>query len=163
MGYRVIAVDAGSQKEESCLGLGANAYVDIEQEADIPAAVRQLTDKQGARAAIVCAGSSRAYQDAFQMVAPFGTLVCVGITPLSQPIQFHPLTLIDNGIRVVGSMVGTRGDILEAVEFVKRGQVVPSVQMLSLEEIADVAKLQALKKVRYRTPLDGIGILFELS
>ncbi|RAO67605.1 uncharacterized protein BHQ10_003617 [Talaromyces amestolkiae] len=147
MGYRVIAVDAGSNRKEFCLSLGANAYVDIEQEGDVPAVVRKLTDKQGARAAIVCAGSSSAYQDALQMVAPFGTLVCVGITPVSQQIQFHPLTLIDNGIRIVGSMVGTRGDVLEAVEFVRRGQVFPSVQMVSLAEVTDVAKLQALNKI----------------
>ncbi len=152
MGYRVIAVDAGSQKKEACLELGASAYVDIDQEGlDIADTVKGLTDGQGARAVIVIAGSSRAYQDAFHMVAPFGTLVCVGITPLSDPIQVHPLTLIDTGVRVIGSMTGTREDIVEAVEFVRRGEVVPEVQMIPLDSMERIGELRA--KVSCPSPL----------
>jgi propanol-preferring alcohol dehydrogenase len=150
MGYRVIAVDAGSQKEGGCLELGATAYVDIEQEGlDIAGTVKGLTDGKGASAVIVIAGSTRAYQDAFHLVAPFGTLVCVGITPLSEPIQVHPLTLIDNGIKVIGSMTGTRQDIVEAVEFVRRGEVVPEVQLIPLTSMEVLKELRASNKVSH--------------
>lgn len=150
MGYRAIAVDAGSQKEEVCLELGASAYLDIEQEGlDLSGTVRRLTDGYGASAVIVIAGSARAYQDAFDLVAPFGTLVCVGITPPSEPIQVHPLTLIDNGVRVLGSMTGTRQDIVEAVEFVRRGEVVPEAQMIPLDSMENMGELRASSKVSY--------------
>lgn len=150
MGYRVIAVDAGSLKEEVCLELGASAYLDIEQEGlDPSGTVRRLTDGYGASAVIVIAGSARAYRDAFDLVAPFGTLVCVGITPPSEPIQVHPLTLIDNGVRVLGSMTGTRQDIVEAVEFVRRGEVVPEAQMIPLDSMENIGELRASSKVSY--------------
>ncbi|OJI99239.1 hypothetical protein ASPVEDRAFT_125961, partial [Aspergillus versicolor CBS 583.65] len=160
MGYRVIAVDAGSEKEEACLELGASVYVDINREGlDIARAVKGLTDGKGASAVIVIAGSARAYQDAFHLVAPFGTLVCVGITPLSEPIQVHPLTLIDNGIRVIGSMTGTRQDIVEAVEFVRRGEVVPEVQIIPLKIMEGIGELRAQNKVSHGLPLLTIAIL----
>lgn len=160
MGYRVIAVDTGSEKEGPCRGLGASAYVDIEQAGlDIAGTVKGLTDGKGASAVIVIAGSARAYQDAFRLVAPFGTLVCVGITPLSESIQVHPLTLIDNGIRVIASMTGTRQDIVEAVEFVRRGEAIPEVQIIPLKSMEGIGKLRASNKVSHGLSLLIVAIL----
>ncbi len=60
------------------------------------------------------------------MLAPFGTLMCVGILPPDQLASFYLLLFIGEGYRVVGSSVGTRQDIMEALAFVKRGLVVPT-------------------------------------
>lgn len=61
----------------------AEAYPDIAQEKDASGAVIRLTDGRGTSAAIVTADSGRAYKDALDMLALFGTLVCIGITPPS--------------------------------------------------------------------------------
>ncbi|GAD98011.1 alcohol dehydrogenase [Paecilomyces variotii No. 5] len=140
MGYRVLAIDMGKEKREYCLGLKAEAFIDISEEKDVATATKSITGGLGAAAVLVTAGSGRAYQDAFGMLAPFGTLVCVGIPPPDQLVQFHPLTFIDNGFRVIGSSVGSRGDIKEAVEFVRRGVVIPAVQETTLDQIAETAK-----------------------
>lgn len=135
MGYRVLAIDAGEKKGDYCLRLHAEVYLDVLKQENIGQAVKDATDGQGAAAVIVAAGSTKAYQDAFDMLAPFGTLVCVGIPPPSEKIQFHPLQFIDNGIRVIGSMVGSKQDIGEALKFVQRGVVVPDVEVIGLEEV----------------------------
>lgn len=147
MGYRVLAIDAGDAKREYCLSLQAEAYLDVTKEKDIAAAAMEVTEGQGASAVLVAAGSASAYQDAFGMLAPFGTLVCVGIPPPSQLVHFHPLQFIDKGIRVIGSVVGTRGDIREAIEFVRRKAVVPRVQTVTLDQITEIARLCASNKV----------------
>jgi propanol-preferring alcohol dehydrogenase len=135
MGFRVLAIDGGQQKRSYCLRVGAEAYVDFTAEKNVPNAVMDLTQGRGAHAFLAVAGAAKAYQESFQMMAPFGTLVCIGIPPLTDLVHFHPLQFIDMGFRVIGTSVGTRADILEALEFVRRGEVVPEVQIASLHEL----------------------------
>lgn len=147
MGYRTIAIDAGDEKGRSCKTYGADFYVDVLHERDTPAAVARATQDQGVSAVLVTVGKATAYEDAFRMLAPFGALVCVGIPSPDEKVTFHPLVLIDRGIRVIGSMVGTRGDIQEAIDFVSRGAVVPDVEVISFDRLADITELNCSKKV----------------
>ncbi|PNP81009.1 hypothetical protein FNYG_05476 [Fusarium nygamai] len=135
MGYRVIAVDAGPGKEEYCKSQGAEHYVDALSGVDAGKQVKDLTDGQGAKAVVVTATAAAAYQKAFDMLGPFGTLMCVSILPEDVKINFHPLWFIDNGWTVKGSAVGTRADILEALQFVKRRLVIPKIKWANLEDI----------------------------
>lgn len=147
MGYRVVAVDAGADKGAYARAEGAEHYVDVTDpevvRVGVGAAVKALTrsvsggdgdddDGAGVAAAIVCAGVGAAYQSAMDMLAPFGTLMCVGIPPPHGAFTIHPLQFISSGFRILGSAVGTRRDTLEALEFVKRGLVEPKVQWASL-------------------------------
>lgn len=147
MGFHIVAVDAGDQKREYCLKLGAEAYVDVTKVSDAAAAVKEATRGRGASAVLVTAGSAAAYQSSLGMLAPFGTLVCIGIPPPTQTMNFHPLSFIDHGYRIIGSAVGTRGDVLEALEFVDRKQVTPTVQMAKLEDLTEMAKKSASGQV----------------
>ncbi|OIW29509.1 GroES-like protein [Coniochaeta ligniaria NRRL 30616] len=74
---------------------------------------------------------------AFDVVAPFGTVVCVGILPLHQTMSLYPLKFIDMGIKLIGSLVGTWTDTLEALGFVQRGVVKPAVWVIALDELPD--------------------------
>jgi propanol-preferring alcohol dehydrogenase len=153
MGYRTIAIDAGQEKEQYCLGLGAEVYIDLTTTTDVPSMVREKTGGRGAGAVLVTAGSGKAYQDALKMLGPFGTLVCIGIPPPTQLVNFHPLLFIDMGIRIIGSAVGTRLDIQEAIEFVQRGLVMPTVQMTTLEQLSEVSEQITQGKVSSRASL----------
>ncbi len=109
MGYRVLAIDAG--KKDYCLSVGAEAYLDANE------ATVDAVEKTGVvQAAIVTGDVGNAYQVAMDFLGPFGTLVCVGIPPSDQRVSFHPMELVNKGIRIIGSAVGTRQDILEAAE-----------------------------------------------
>ena len=134
MGYRVLAIDVG--KEEHCLDAGAEAY--IETTKATTEAVTQITGG-GVQAALVTAAVGKAYQAAVEFLAPFGTLVCIGIPPTDQVTFFHPAWFVDKGIRIIGSAVGTRGDLLEAVDFVSRGVVIPAVKVVSLDQLSEIA------------------------
>jgi alcohol dehydrogenase, propanol-preferring len=148
MGYRTIAIDAGKEKGEYCLSLGAEVYIDLTTAADVPLVVRERTGGRGASAALVTAGSGKAYQDALGMLGPFGRLVCIGIPPPFQLVTFHPLLFIDMGITVIGSAVGTRLDIQEAISFVERGLVRPTVQMTTLDKLSAISEQITQGKVR---------------
>ncbi|KPM40737.1 hypothetical protein AK830_g5818 [Neonectria ditissima] len=137
MGYRVVAIDGGDGRKQACLDSGAEVYIDYEKEADLNLAVRRETSGSLCSAAIVCAGSAAAYEAALSCVDYFGVLVGVGIPPPTSKVAFHPLALIDTGIKIIGSMVGSRADLAEAVEFVRRGLVTPKTVTISLEDLND--------------------------
>lgn len=139
MGYRVAAVDIGSEKEEFCRRSGAHEYFNA-LDADMATALKEITPGgSGTKAVIVTAGSGNAYQSALDLVAVFGTMVCVGIPPPSGVMNIHPLLLIDRGISILGTLVGTRTDTLEALEFVRRGVVKPTINPMRLEDLDQVA------------------------
>ncbi|KAF6787633.1 alcohol dehydrogenase 2 [Colletotrichum sojae] len=135
MGYRVVAIDAGEDRGEICKAQGAEHYVDITESGTLGEKVKKVTDGRGAKAVVVTATTLAAYQDAFEVLAPFGTLMCVGILPADALVNFNPLWLIAKGWRILSSSVGTRADILEALEFVKRRVVVPKVEMSTLDDV----------------------------
>jgi propanol-preferring alcohol dehydrogenase len=149
MGYRTVAIDAGEQKGDVSKANGADVYVDVLKTKDVPSAVASLTQGQGVSAALVTAGKASAYQDALNSVAPFGSLVCVGIPPPTEQVSFHPLLLIDKGIQVIGSMVGTREDMREAVEFVVSGKVVPEVQVVEFDQLISIMDPKCVNQVSF--------------
>ena len=143
MGYRVVAVDGGRPGvRERSLANGAEGFVDFRAEGDVGAAVLEQTGGQMCAAAIVCVGAASAYESALSCLGPLGVLVCVGIPPPDHKFSVHPLFLIDSGIKIKASLVGSRSDVLEALEFVRRGVVQPNVVKITMEEMDD-----ALRKV----------------
>jgi len=140
MGYRVIAVDGGEERGKQSLAAGAEKYIDFEKDSDMKEAVLRETGGKLCAAAIVCVGAPAAYESALTCLDHFGILVCVGIPPQGAKVSFHPITLIDLGIKIKASLVGGRGDILEALEFVRRGAVKPKVVSIGLEELNDYVR-----------------------
>lgn len=146
MGCRVLGVDVGEAKRAFILAQGAEAYVDatgVDPQAD----VKRATGGAGGSTVIVAAGSSAAYDAAMGMLAPFGTLVCVGIPPPGPPATFNPFDMISFGYKIVGSVTGTRTDVLEALDFVKRGLVVPQVRWAQLDEMQRIMQEVARSEV----------------
>ncbi|KAL1794612.1 hypothetical protein ACET3X_006428 [Alternaria dauci] len=140
MGYRVLAIDAGSEKGRFACSSGAEEYVDVLATRDLPGEVMRITQNRGAKAVLVCAGVSAAYESAPKLLGPSGTMVCVGILPPGQQVPFEPLRMIDNDLRIISSAVGTREDMYEALDFVSRGLVRPMTVQKRLEDLPELAK-----------------------
>lgn len=163
MGLRVIALDGGKPKEKICLDAGAESYIDFE-DPDIKAsggsleeALTRNTAGRKAAAVIVCAASSAAYEQAFSMLEPFGTLVCVGVLPPTQSIRFCPTPLIDNGFRIIGSLVGTRKDVQDAIAFVERGLVRPRIRVIPLRGLNSAVEEVRVGKATEKIVVDLSG------
>lgn len=87
----------------------------------------------GAHAAVVTAVAKAAFNSAVDAVRAGGRVVAVGLPPEAMSLDIPRLVL--DGIQVVGSLVGTRQDLLEAFQFAAEGKVVPKVTMRPLEDI----------------------------
>ncbi|MDF0479228.1 alcohol dehydrogenase AdhP [Vagococcus sp. PNs007] len=147
---KVIAVDVNDKQLEFAKEMGADLVmnplnVNVEEE------IVKLCDG-GAHAAVVTAVAKSAFNSAVNAVRAGGTVVAVGLPPESMDLSIPRLVL--DGIRLVGSLVGTREDLKEAFEFAKEGKVVPKVQMRRLEEINEIFDEMEQGKIQGRMVID---------
>ena len=110
-GATVAAVDVVEAKLDVAKRLGAAFTVNAAAE-DAAEAIQALG---GADAAIVLAATPRAYEQAFASLRPNGTLVGVGL-PADNIMRLPIFETVLKGIKVVGSLVGTRVDLAETFE-----------------------------------------------
>lgn len=85
---------------------------------------------------IVFSGTAAAYQTAVMLLRPSGTLVAVGLPPEPTAVAGgHPAIIAMRQINVVGSVVGTRKEVEEALDLTARGLVKPQLTKGKLADL----------------------------
>ncbi len=133
MGLNVIAVDIDDEKLELAKRLGAALAVNAKHE-DPVRFVRSAVG--GARGVLVTAVSRSAFAQAMGMVGRGGTVSLNGLPPGDFPLSIFDTVL--NGVTVRGSIVGTRLDLQEALNFAGEGKVAATVSTAKLEDINSI-------------------------
>ena len=133
MGLNVVAVDISEAKLRLARKLGASLTVNA-RETDPAAFVKK--EIGGAQGVLVSAVSPKAFEQALGMVGRGGTVSLVGLPPGSFPLPIFDTVL--NGITVRGSIVGTRLDLQEALDFAGLGKVKATVATEPLENINQI-------------------------
>jgi propanol-preferring alcohol dehydrogenase len=138
-GATVAAVDLVEEKLQMAKTHGA-AYTFNSGTEDPAAAIQRLG---GADAAIVLAASPAACEQAFRSLRPNGTLVLVAL-PKDNTMRLPIFETVLRGIKVVGSLVGTRVDLAETFELHADGRTKIVCETRPLESVnesmADVLK-----------------------
>lgn len=131
MGLHVAALDVTQDKLALARKLGAEIALDAKS----PEAAAQIVKLTGggAHGVLVTAVSPPAFTQALQLVRRKGTVSLVGLPPgnFSTPI----FDVVLKRITLRGSIVGTRKDLAEAVEFAAEGKVHAHIHKVRLEEI----------------------------
>ena len=109
----------------------------------------------GADGALVTAVSPRAFEQAQGMMRRGGTISLVGLPPGSFPLDIFGMVL--NGITVRGSIVGTRLDLQESLEFAAAGKVAATVTADRLENINAIFARMHRGEIEGRVVLDLAG------
>ena len=81
-----------------------------------------------------------------------GTVVAVGLP--SEYMEFSIVKTVLDGIRVVGSLVGTRKDLEEAFDFSAQGLVVPVVETVLVNTAVKVFDQMGKGEIQGRKVLD---------
>ncbi|KAL3490780.1 putative alcohol dehydrogenase [Aspergillus germanicus] len=134
-GAQVIGVDA-PDKRDFVLGLGATEFVDFVNTDPIQR-VHEITGL-GAHAAVVTAGSAKAFAHACEMLRVGGTLSCVGIPPGCPVLETPICTIVIKGLKVSGNLVGSLKECMEAIDLVRRGMVKPEVKVRRFRDLPAV-------------------------
>ncbi|HFI5556979.1 TPA: alcohol dehydrogenase AdhP [Streptococcus agalactiae] len=114
--------------------VGADLTVNGKEIKDVAAYIQEKTG--GCHGVVVTAVSKVAFNQAIDSVRAGGTVVAVGL-----PSEYMELSIVKtvlDGIRVVGSLVGTRKDLEEAFAFGAEGLVVPVVEKVPVDTAPQV-------------------------
>lgn len=152
MGLNVAAVDIDDAKLNLARELGASLTVNSAKEDPASAIKRGIGGAQGV---LVTAVSPTAFGQALGMVRRGGTVALVGLPPGDFPLPIFDVVL--NGITVRGSIVGTRLDLQESLEFARDGKVKATVSTARLEDINSIFDKMHKGAIEGRIVLDLAG------
>lgn len=149
MGFNVAAVDIDDDKLALAKKLGASLTVNALKEDPVQYFKKEI---HGAHGVLVTAVSPKAFEQAQAMVRRGGTVVLNGLPPGSFPLSIFDMVL--NGVTVRGSIVGTRIDLQEALDFAAAGKVKAIVEVDKLDNINNVLQRMREGKINGRIVLD---------
>ena len=133
MGLRVVAVDTDEAKRNLATSLGAEYFFDFKTD-DV---VKEILAKtSGVHASVCTAVSKVGFRQSYDVVRRGGKCVLVGLPAEDMPLPIFNTVL--NGVSVVGSIVGTRKDLQECLEFAVRGKVKAIIEEKKLEDINEI-------------------------
>jgi NADPH:quinone reductase-like Zn-dependent oxidoreductase len=132
LGARVIATAGSDAKLEKARALGADEVVNYETQ-DFVKEVKRLTDRKGVEVVFEHVGK-KTWEQSILAAAIGGRITTVGATT-----GFDPLTdlrhVFFRQISILGSTMGTAGDLLQVLRFVGEGKLNPVVdRVLPLAE-----------------------------
>jgi len=125
MGFKPIAIDLPN-KLEFCKKLGAET-VDVTNLSSI---------QNSCHAVIVLAASLKAYSQSIDLVKRNGKIIFVSLP--EGKFELEPAKVVFNRLTLKGSLVGTREDMKEALEFAERGLVKSYIETDSFDKIDDI-------------------------
>jgi alcohol dehydrogenase, propanol-preferring len=149
MGRNVLAVDVDDSKLALASRLGAALTVNARTTDPVAFVKRTIGGAQGV---LVTAVSPKAFGQALGMSDRGGTVSLVGLPPGDFSLSIFDTVL--NGITVRGSIVGTRLDLQEALEFANEGKVKATVEIDKLGNINGVFDRMRAGKIDGRIVLD---------
>jgi propanol-preferring alcohol dehydrogenase len=148
MGMNVAAIDIADDKLELATRLGADYVVNAK---DADPAERIQRDLGGVHGALVTAVSRKAFEQILGVVRRGGTIAFNGLPPGEFPVPIFDVVL--KGITLRGSIVGTRSDLKEALEFAGAGKVKANIRVEPLENVNAVFDEMRAGKISGRVVL----------
>ena len=132
---RVIATAGGEAKMAKARALGADFVLDHYSQ-DISAEVKKITEKRGVDVAFEHVGAAT-WAKSVESLAPAGRVVTCGITTgYDVPLDLRPL--FTKQLSLLGSFMGTLGELHRVLKFVFRGTLKPIIDhVYPMSEIAD--------------------------
>lgn len=149
MGLHVAAVDVADDKLALAKTLGAELTVNAAQ---VDAAATIQKQIGGAHGALVTAVTPAIFLQSINMLRRGGTCALVGLPPGDFPTPIFDVVL--KRITIRGSIVGTRMDLQESLQFAAEGKATPTIETQPLDAVNSV--LDRLKRgtVNGRVVLD---------
>jgi len=149
MGLHVAAIDVADDKLELARNLGASLCINAGTQN--PAGVIQR-EIGGAHGVLVTAVSTSAFQQAIGMARRRGTVALVGLPPGEFPTPIFDVVL--KAISISGSIVGTRADLQEALDFAAEGLVKATIHTGKLDNINQILEQLRAGQIEGRMVLE---------
>jgi propanol-preferring alcohol dehydrogenase len=149
MGLNVAAIDVDDEKLAFAKSLGASVVANA-RHVDPGKVFHESFG--GAHAVLVTAVSPKAFEQAIGTLRRGGTMVLNGLPPGTFDLSIFNMVL--DGITVRGSIVGTRKDLQEALDFAGRHKVAATIAVEPLSNINDIFARMHAGKIEGRIVVD---------
>lgn len=133
MGLNVIAIDIHEPQLALAKRLKADIVINAAHEDPV---AKILSETQGAHGVLVTAVSSETFSQAVNMLRRRGTVALVGLPPGDFNLSIFDMVLNRKTVR--GSIVGTRMDLAECLDFAAQGKVVVHYTLERLDNINNI-------------------------
>jgi D-arabinose 1-dehydrogenase-like Zn-dependent alcohol dehydrogenase len=144
MGFKVVAVARGAEKEQLAKKLGAQHYIDSNA-GDPAAALKALG---GAQLILATASDSKSMSTLMGGLAPRGRMIVLGAAP--EPIQVSPFQLLFSCVGVEGALTGSPIDSEDTLGFSLLKEIKPMIETVPLEKAEEGYQKMMSNKARFR-------------
>jgi propanol-preferring alcohol dehydrogenase len=133
MGMRVAAVDVDDEKLKLAKKLGAEVIVNAKKVDPVAEIQGKIGGSHGA---VVTAVATAAFEQSIGMLRPGGTVAYIGLPGgKADQVRASIAAISAWELTITGSNVGTRADLVEAVDFALQGLVKAKIQKIPLSQI----------------------------
>ena len=150
MGMRVVAIDVGKEKLDYVKRLGAEFAFD----ATAPDVIDQVLNLTGGGThGVLCLATNKAaFNTAVKITRRKGTAVLVGLPNSTFEVPIVEIVL--KRVTIRGSIVGTRQDMAEALDFAARGLVKCDIHVDKIDNINTIVDNLRVGKIQGRTVIE---------
>ncbi|KAK5798867.1 chaperonin 10-like protein [Linnemannia elongata] len=148
MGCReIVAISGRDNKKEEAFKLGATKFINTSDKEQIKEAAKSID-------LCLCTNASRNnnWEEYLSMMAPLSQLVLLALP--EEPITFVGSHLVSQDVAIVGSHLGSKGDIVEMLEFAAKHGIRPWIEKRPFEDCNEACKDVHAGKPRYRIVLE---------
>lgn len=149
MGMNVAAIDIADDKLELAKKLGADIVVNAEHQNPGEFLKKEVGGMHGA---LITAVSPIAFKQGLETLRRKGTMALNGLPPGNFDLPIFDTVL--NRITIRGSIVGTRKDLKEAIQFAVEGKVKATISSAKLEDVNDVLDKMRKGQIEGRVVLE---------
>lgn len=149
MGFEVVALSRGKDKEEFAGKLGAHHYVDTTK----PEPTRRLQELGGARVILATAPHAKSISTLVPGLGLEGCLLIVA-APF-EPVEVGAIDLLSRDARVQGWSSGTATDSADAMKFAARHGVRPMIETWPLANASEAVEAMKSGTVRFRAVIEA--------
>ncbi len=142
MGHEVFGVTNSMEKEKFIRSLGATSVFTIDNKEDYKKNKGQFD------LIINTTPQSNNFQKYLDLTARGGYFIQVGAPDVSESVSLNLLSVVFNELNIVGSLVGSRADIVEMLDFCAEKDIYPIIEEFSFEEFP-----KALDKLENGKPI----------
>lgn len=152
MGMNVAAIDISDQKLDLAQRLGADIIINAK---NINPGEYLKKEVGGMHGALITAVSPIAFKQGLETLRRKGTMALNGLPPGNFDLSIFDIVL--NRITIRGSIVGTRKDLQEAIQFAVDGKVKANITTAPLEQVNEVFEDMKQGQIDGRVVLDITG------
>lgn len=152
MGMNVAAIDVADEKLDLAQRLGADIVINAK---NVNPGEYLKKEVGGMHGALVTAVSPIAFKQGLETLRRKGTMALNGLPPGNFDLSIFDVVL--NRITIRGSIVGTRKDLQEAIQFAVDGKVKATIETAPLEDINNVFDRMKKGDIDGRIVLDITG------